>query len=236
MTPYDLWYWTGIPGRGEFVRLPLEAAGIPYYDRAREQGDEALIEHLKGLDGQPAFAVPVLEGKGFQIAQVANILLYLGERHGFAPSDLQGQLWVNQLQLTIADVVTEAHNAHHPISVDLYFEQQREEARRAAEKFREERMPLYLDYFERASESRPGDWLAGEAWSYADTSLFQLLGGLYYAFPQRMATLAGDYPGIAAIADRVADLPKLKEYLASDRRVPFNQSGLFRHYPELDAP
>lgn len=236
MITYDLWYWTGIPGRGEFVRLPMEAAGIAYYDCAREEGDEALVRYLEKMPDHPAFAVPLLEGDGLKIAQVANILLYLGEKHGFAPKDIEGRLWVNQLQLTIADMVAEAHDTHHPIAAGLYYEDQDHEAQRAAREFREERMPKFLDYFERAAESTGGDWLAGESWSYADTSLFQLLCGLHYAFPRRMATLAPRYPLIAAIAERVTELPLLKEYLASARRLSFNEQGLFRHYPELDAP
>lgn len=234
MITYDLWYWTGIPGRGEFVRLPLEAAGVAYYDCAREEGDEVLVKHLKSMGDHPAFAVPLLEGDGLKISQVANILLYMGEKHGFAPKDIEGRLWVNQLQLTIADVVTEAHNVHHPVAAGLYYEDQEDEAMRAADIFRNERIPKFLDHFERAAASLPGDWLAGEDWSYADTSLFQMLGGLEYAFPRRMATLAPQYPRIAGIAERVAELPRLKDYLASVRRLSFNENDLFRHYPELD--
>ncbi|MBW8755567.1 MAG: glutathione S-transferase [Sphingomonadales bacterium] len=234
MKPYDLWYWTGIPGRGEFVRLPMEAAHIAYRDRARVEGDEAVVKHLEGMADHPAFAVPLLEGPGVKIAQTANILLYLGEKHALAPQDAAGKLWVHQLQLTIADVVVEAHAVHHPIAADLYYEDQKEAAQRAAKMFREERIPAFLDYFERAAGK--GDWLVGETWTYADTSLFQLLEGLRYAFPRRMEALAKDHPKIAAIARRVAELPRLKDYLASERRLAFNEQGIFRHYPELDGP
>ncbi len=231
--PYDLWYWTGIPGRGEFVRLPLEAAGVPYRDRTREKGHETITKYLEGLNEHPAFAVPLLADGELKIAQTANILLYLGEKHGFAPPDVAGRLWVNQLQLTIADVVVEAHNAHHPIAGSLYYEDQKDEAQRAAKVFREERIPAFLDYFERAIDGR--DWLAGDAWSYADTSLFQLIEGLRYAFPQRMQSFAGHHPRLEAIVARVPELPRLKVYLASDRHLSFNEQGLFRHYPELDS-
>jgi glutathione S-transferase len=231
--PYDLWYWTGIPGRGEFVRLPLEAAGIPYRDRAREEGDDAVAKHLGGMKDHPAFAVPLLEGDGLKIAQTANILLYLGEKHGLAPRDTAGRLWVHQLQLTVADVVAEAHNVHHPIGASLYYEDQKDAAKQAAKVFREERIPAFLDYFERSAGK--GDWLAGDQWSYADTSLFQLVEGLRYAFPKRMNALAKDYPSVAAIVGRVPELPRLTDYLASARRLSFNEQGIFRHYPELDS-
>ena len=47
--PYELYYWPGIQGRGEFVRLALEAAGAPYVDVARERGAG---RGVKGDDGE----------------------------------------------------------------------------------------------------------------------------------------------------------------------------------------
>ncbi|MBV1688093.1 glutathione S-transferase [Novosphingobium sp. G106] len=211
----------------------MEAADIPYRDRAREEGNNALSRHLEGMK-QPAFAVPLLEGHGVTVAQTANILLYLGEKHALAPQSLSGRLWVHQLQLTIADVVTEAHNVHHPIGASLYYEDQKDVAKQAAKGFREERIPAFLDYFERSAGN--SGWLVGDAWTYADTSLFQLVEGLRYAFPERMKALAKDYPKVAALAERVAEMPQLTDYLASERRLAFNEQGIFRHYPELDGP
>lgn len=233
MKPYDLWYWSGIPGRGEFVRLAMEAAHIDYRDRARVEGDDAVSAHLEGMKSHPAFAVPLLEGHGMTIAQTANILLYLGEKYALAPQDTAARLWVHQLQLTIADAVAEAHNVHHPIGASLYYEDQKDAAKRTAGVFRQERIPAFLDYFERSAGT--GGWLVDEAWTYADTSLFQLVEGLRYAFPERMRALAAGYPKITAIVERVAGLPQLKEYLASERRLSFNEQGIFRHYPELDS-
>lgn len=234
MKPYDLWYWTGIPGRGEFVRLAMEAADIAYRDRAREEGDEAVGKHLEGMKQHPAFAVPLLEGYGVTVAQTANILLYLGEKYALAPQSLSGRLWVHQLQLTIADVVAEAHNVHHPVGASLYYEDQRDAAKQAAKLFREERIPAFLDYFERSASG--GGWMVDQAWTYIDTSLFQLVEGLRYAFPKRMKALVKDYPKVAAITKRVAEMPQLTDYLASERRLSFNEQGIFRHYPELDGP
>ena len=230
---YDLWYWPDIPGRGEFVRLALEAGGIPYRDRAREEGAEALMKDMGGAGDTPPFAPPYLVADGLRIAQTASILLYLGEKHGLAPDDLAGRLWVNQLQLTIADIVNEAHDVHHPVSNALYYDDQENEAQRAAESFRTERIPKYLGYFERALAER-GDWLAGVRWTYADLSLFQLIEGLRFAFPLRTANVIRGCPRVAALHEAVATLPELRAYLASERRVPFGD-GIFRHYPELDA-
>lgn len=232
---YDLWYWPDIPGRGEFVRLALEAGGIAYRDRAREDGAEALVERLEAMQGRVPFAAPWIELGGLVIAQTPNILLYLGERHDLAPSAMKDRLWLNQLQLTIADLVAEAHNTHHPIAAGAYYDEQRVEAARAAAAFRQERMPKFLAHFEAMVACNPGDWLIDHRWTYGDTSLFQLVEGLRYAFPQRLAALAPTIPTLAHLRDLVADLPGLSEYLASDRRLAFNEDGIFRHYPELDA-
>jgi len=232
---YDLWYWTGIPGRGEFVRLALEAAGLPYRDRAREKdGEDAMLRDMRAHPQVPPFAPPYLVAGDLVIAQTANILLYLGERHGLAPNDVAGRLWVNQLQLTIADMVTEAHDTHHPVASALYYEDQQEEAQRRADDFRNARMPKFLGYFDAILATR-GEWLAGgQRWTYADLSLFGLVDGLLYAFPKRMATLARQYPHVFALHERVAALSELQDYLKSDRRVAYGD-GIFRYYHELDA-
>lgn len=235
MMSYDLWYWPSVPGRGEFVRLALEAKRIPYRDRAREEGGlAALTARLAEPAGTPPFAPPWLEADGMTIAQTAAILLFLGDRHGLAPADAAGRLWVHQLQLTIADMVGEAHDVHHPVDHYAYYEDQQPEAARAAAAFRDQRMPKFLHYFERVLAAADGPWLAGGQWSYADLSLFQLVAGLRFAFPKRMAAVARDCPKLLDLHERVAMLPALRDYLASERRLPFS-NGIFRHYPELDA-
>jgi len=233
---YDFWYWPTIPGRGEFVRLTLEACGIPYRDRARSDGEEALIADLARHDAGPAFAPPYLATNGATIAQTATILFYLVERHECGPPGMKARYWLSQLQLTIMDMVAEAHDVHHPVAASLYYEEQKAEALRAAATFRDERIPKFLAYFERALAAEPGEWLADSRWSYADLSLFHLISGLHYAFPLRMETVAGKYPRLAALHDRVAALPELQDYLSSNLRLPFSNQDIFRHYPELDAP
>lgn len=232
MTPYELWYWPGIPGRGEFVRLALEAGGIPYRDRARKKGvgEEGLMADMAARTPEP-FAPPYLVAGELVIAQTANILAFLGEAHSLAPGDRAGRLAVHQYQLTIADMVAEAHDTHHPVAVDAYYEDQKPEAARRAESFRDARIPKFLGWFERALRGR--DWLVGDRWTHADLSLFQLVEGLDFAFPRRMAAIAGDTPRVRALHGRVKALPALADYLASDRRLPFGD-GIFRHYPELD--
>jgi len=231
---YELWYWDGIPGRGEFVRLALEAGAIAYRDCAREDGEDALARHMRAQRDFPPFAPPYLVAGDMVIAQTANILLFVGARHGLMPEDVRGRVWVNQLQLTIADAVAEAHDVHHPVDAGLYYEEQRDEALRRAAAFRGRRIPKFLGYFERALDAH-GDWLAGGGrWSYADLSLFQLVDGLRHAFPRRMAALAGEYRRVSDLHRRVAALPELQDYLGSKRRLPYGD-GIFRHYPELDA-
>jgi glutathione S-transferase len=231
---YELWYWTGIPGRGEFVRLALEAGKIPYRDCAREKGDDAMMKHMRTPRPYIPFAPPYLVADDLVIAQTANILLFLGQRHGLAPRDPKRRLWINQLQLTIADMVVEAHDVHHPIASSMYYEDQKEESLRRAATFREERIPKFLTYFERVLEQQ-GKWVGGgKNWTYGDLSLYQLVDGLLYAFPQRMTTIARDHGRVFDLHARVASLPALQDYFGSDRRLPYGD-GIFRHYPELDA-
>ncbi|WP_404336976.1 glutathione S-transferase [Sphingomonas sp. MMS12-HWE2-04] len=232
MSAYKLWYWAEIQGRGEFVRLAMEAGGIAYVDVARERGSDALIADMQARTDRPPFAPPYLDTGSQVIAQVANILLYLGDKHGIAPSDEPTRRWLHEVQLTIADFVAEVHQVHHPVGVALYYEDQKSEAARFAQEFRNARMPKFLGWFER---SVAGDWLTGDQWSYGDTSLFQLIEGLHYMFPRRMKAIEGDYPRLLAIRGRVAQLPGIQDYCASDRRIGFNTNGIFRHYPELDA-
>ena len=232
---YDLWYWPGIQGRGEFVRLVLEGAGIPYRDRAREDGAEALINDMHRRGGFAPFAPPYLVDGDFAIAQVAHILAWLTDRHGLGSGALDTDLQLIQLQLTVTDLVAEAHNVHHPVGADKYYHEQKDEALIAAASFRNARLPKYLGYFEGALGVNEGPFVLGETWSHVDTSLFQLVEGLRYAFPRRMAALEADHPRLRAVHDAVAGIDRIAAYLASDRRLAFNEDGIFRHYPELDA-
>jgi glutathione S-transferase len=237
---YELHYWPSIQGRGEFVRLALEEAGADYVDVARLPASEGggpqnLARQMRELTPAP-FAPPILVAGDLVVSQTANILLFLGERHDLAPHDEAGRLWVNQLQLTIVDLVKESHDSHHPISGNLYYEDQKDAAKATAEAFRRERMPKYLGYFERIlGGGAAGGWLAGAALSYADLSLFQVVRGLQYAFPLAMAALAPKLEATQALADRIARRPRIAAYLASERRIAFNQEGIFRRYPELDV-
>jgi glutathione S-transferase len=237
---YEIYYWPMIPGRGEFVRLVLEEAGVPYRDVARLPekeggGMEALMPFIRGeRPGQPVYAPPILVHGDFVLAQTAAICAYLGERHGLAPDGPQERMQTLQLQLTIADVVDETHNTHHPVSAALYYEDQKEAAREAAKQFLAQRLPRFLPYFERVLERNGGQWLIGDGPSYADLSLFQLLEGLAYAFPRAFAKVTESTPLLLALRQRVASRPRIAAYLASDRRLAFNEDGIFRRYPELD--
>jgi glutathione S-transferase len=240
---YELYYWPSIQGRGEFVRLALEYAGTDYVDVARlpargGKGVPALTRFLESRSvTRPPFAPPFLKAGKQVIAQTANILLFLGPRLGLAPAGETGRLWAHQLQLTIADWLVEVHEAHHPIGAGLYYEEQKREARRRAADFRSERLPGFLDYFEHVIERNPArsGWLAGKAISYVDLSMFQMIAGLRYGFPRAMARLERKHARLVALHDRVSSRPRIAAYLASKRRLPFNQQGIFRRYPELDA-
>ncbi|MGD0190912.1 MAG: glutathione S-transferase [Rhizomicrobium sp.] len=232
---YELYYWGGIQGRGEFVRLALEEAGVPYTDVARRD-EAAMLRLLKEKDLKtPSFAPPFLRAGKLLIGQTATILLYLGDHHGLAPRSEAGRLWAHQLQLTVADLVAEVHDTHHPISGGLYYEDQKPEAAKRSKAFREERLPKYFTYFGSVLAHRATGWLTGARVSYADLSLFQVVAGLRYAFPGAMRRLEPRYSELTTLHDRVAARPRVASYLKSPRRLPFSTEGIFRHYPELDV-
>jgi glutathione S-transferase len=236
---YELYYWGEIQGRGEYVRLALEAAGADYVDVARKPGGQAKMMKLMERGTTPSFAPPYLKAGKLLIGQTANILLYLGDKHGLAPKTEAGRLWTHQLQLTISDFVVEIHDVHHPIGSGLYYEDQKPEAKRRAADFLENRVPKYLGYVERvlkANKPGKGKRLVGARPTYADLSLFQIVAGMRYAFPKAMAKLEKKAPRVVGVHDAVAALPRIRAYLDSERRIPFNQMGIFRHYPELDTP
>lgn len=240
---YELYYWPEIQGRGEFVRLALEDAGADYLDVARLPnrdggGMSEMMRFLQDRSAQrPPFAPPFLKAGKLVIAQTANILLFLGPRLGLAPKNEMTRLWAHQLQLTIADWAVEVHDTHHPISGGLYYEEQKREAKRRAADFRNERLPKFLDYFEQVLKRNPkgADYLAGRAVSYVDLSMFQMIAGLRYAFPRAMARLEPKHARLVALHDRVCARRRIATYLSSERRPPFNQQDIFRHYPELDG-
>ena len=239
---YELYYWPGIQGRGEFVRLALEEAGANYIDVAHDPKgeDDALAVLMAAMEARgiahPPFAPPFLKDGDVIIGQTAAILLYLGDRHALAPKDPVKRLWVHQIQLTIADLVAEAHDSHHPLSAELYYEEQKPEALRRAKHFREERIPKFLRWFESILARNPENdtHLVGKTVTYADLSLFQVVEGLLYAFPRRTKAVLVEVPRVGVLHQSVAERPRIRAYLNS-RRLPFNEQGIFRHYPELDG-
>jgi glutathione S-transferase len=232
---YELYYWPNIQGRGEYVRLALEEAGGDYVDVARsDRGLAAMMRMMQTRGGTPPFAPPFLKTGKLVIGQTANILLYLGSQHGLAPKTEAGRLWVHQLQLTIADLVLEIHDTHHPLGPSLYYEDQRRQAKQRSDEFWKERVPKYLGYFEGILKGSGGAWLTGRRLTYVDLSLFQIVEGLRYAFPKRMKSFERKIPGLVGLHDRVAVRPRIKAYLESHWRIPFNEDGIFRRYKELD--
>lgn len=237
--PYELYYWDGIQGRGEFVRLALEEAGAKYIDKCRSStGTQAMMEFLKGSHGhdQMPFAPPFLKDGELVVSHVANILLYLGPKLGLVPDDEKSRLTANGLQLTVADFVAEVHDTHHPISSGDYYEDQKKEAKARSAAFIRDRIPKFLAYFERmlAADPAPNGFIVGNGLTYVDLSLFQVMEGLHYAFPNAMRVAEKDYPRLSALRESVAKRPGIAAYLKSERRLPFSESGIFRHYPELD--
>jgi glutathione S-transferase len=141
---------------------------------------------------------------------------------------------VHQLQLTIADLVVEIHDTHHPLGPSLYYEDQKAPAKKRTDEFWNERVPKYLGYFEQLLKDNGGGYVTGRRLTYVDLSMFQLVEGLRYAFPKRMTTFERKIPALVDLHDRVAARPNIRAYLASDRRIAFNEDGIFRRYRALD--
>jgi glutathione S-transferase len=233
---YELYYWPEIQGRGEYVRLALEEAGAAYVDVARgPRGSSAIMKMMDAHQATPPFAPPILKAGKLVIGHTANILLYLGARHGLAPKTEAGRLSVHQLQLTVTDLVVEIHDTHHPLGPSMYYEDQKAPAKKRTAEFWDERVPKYLGYFERLLAGHGGTYVTGRRLTYVDLSLFQIVAGLRYAFPKRMKAFEADIPSLVGLHDRVAARPNIKAYLASERRIAFNEQGIFRRYKELDS-
>ena len=234
---YELYYWPTVQGRGEFVRLALEEAGADYVDVAR-RGKSGMAAMTRLLEQQrakrPPFAPPFLKAGKLVIAQTANILFYLGPRLGLSPRDEAGRLWAHQLQLTISDLVEEIHDTHHPVTSWLYYEEQMPAAKRRTADFWKYRVPKFLGYFERVLARSGGPYVLGRRPSYVDLSLFQIVEGLRYGFPKRMKRFERRVPRLVALHGRVAARRRIAAYLASKRRIPFSQWGIYRYFKELD--
>ncbi|TAV64307.1 glutathione S-transferase [Rhizobium leguminosarum] len=239
---YELYYWDGIQGRGEFVRLALEEAGADYIDITRQsgrgRGTGAMFEIMES-ENEPhiPFAPPFLKDGDLIIPHVANILFYLGPKLGLAPENEGLRYVVNGLQLTVTDFVAEVHDTHHPIDMSLYYEDQKQEAKARSAAFIRDRIPKFLGYFERVLQQNPKgpDHIVGDALTYVDLSLFQVIEGLTYAFPKAMANRKAEYPALLALHDAVAKRPNIARYLKSSRRLGFSEEGIFRHYTALDS-
>lgn len=182
---YELIYWPGLPGRGEYIRLVFEEAGVPYTDKAVTSPDAAVKDVLNRIGDNlgseinpPFFAPPILRHGDFYISQTPNILQYIAPRHGLGPADGPGFYHVNGLALTILDGLSnEAHDTHHPISVMLYYEDQKEESKRRAKEYTKDRLPKFLGHLEKVLEGKKsgaGPWLYGGELTYADLVLFQV--------------------------------------------------------------
>ncbi|MEM7676232.1 MAG: glutathione S-transferase [Myxococcota bacterium] len=236
---YELYYWPTLPGRGEFVRLVLEDAAVPYVDKARQvdldDGFAMITDYLEGTaPGHPMFAPPVLKVKDLLLSQTPVICRFLGRRHGLAPLEEAEDLHAQMLSITLVDFVSEIHNTHHPLGPSVYYEDQKDVALRAVRGFLKVRLPRFLEYFERALDHNGGDVLVGDAVSYVDLTMFQVLTGLAHAFPRGFAAAIKHAPGLARLEHKIAGRRPLADYLASDRRQAFNADGVFRYYPELD--
>lgn len=232
---YELYYWPMLPGRGEIIRMLLEDAGVPYRDVAREDGVKAVVEARRGaLGGARPFAPPILRHGDLVLSQSTVIARYVAEAHGLAPQSAEGRLLAEQHFLGWADLVGEVHDTHHPISVGLHYEDQADAAKERARHFLAERLGKWLQHFEHVVTDGGGVHVPAEV-GYPDFMARFVLRGIEYAFPKAFAAHRTAIPGLMALVERIETRPGLAAYLASPRALAFNQDGIFRHYPELEA-
>ncbi|HEY1553472.1 MAG TPA: glutathione S-transferase [Kofleriaceae bacterium] len=232
---YELFYWP-IQGRGEFARLVLEDAGADYDDVARTPAGMARMQQILA-DGGPEllpFAPPFLRAGRIWLAQSAHIASFLGERLGLAPASEAGREVARTIMLTIADLIAEVHDTHHPLAVDQVYEDQRAAAAQRAKSFRAKRLPKFVRYLEHNLERADSGVLVGTKVTYVDLAAFQIVEGLRYAFPRAFGKLHRKAARLGALHERIAKRPRIAAYLASPRRLPFSVHGIFRRYPELD--
>ncbi|EME87271.1 uncharacterized protein MYCFIDRAFT_209463 [Pseudocercospora fijiensis CIRAD86] len=249
---YELLYHPGIPGRGEFIRLAFEAAGVPYTDIANEDHKNGYAEvqqvcmndGIESSDGNPpVFSPPALRvrdgEKALVISQTPNILIYLGEKLGLVPAGDE-KFYVQQLALTALDLNNEIHDTHHPIAASKYYEDQKDAALEKAKDLRATRIPKFFKYFERQlkwnSSAGQHKYLVGDRLTYADLTVWQILDGAKYAFPKELEVRRKEFPELlGTFYESVKEEEGIKEYLASERRLKYSM-GVFRYYPELDRP
>lgn len=177
------------------------------------------------------------DGAPLVIYQTPAILSYLGDKLGLAGEDEAEKVTILSHTLTALDLNNEAHDTHHPIASSKYYEDQKDEALKKATDFRENRIPKFFGFFERvlkANEAGEGKFLVGGKLSFADTTLWHVLSGLEFAFPNEINATKKDYPLLfGSFYENVVQTKGIKDYLESKRRLPFSM-GIFRHYPELD--
>ena len=193
--------------------------------------------HGEGTSHIP-FAPPFLRDGGVIVSHAAAILLYPGRADRTRANRRRTGAYGRTRYRAITDIVAEVYNSHHPIDADKWFHEQKDAAIARAAVFRRDRMPKYsFGWFERLLAANPAgvDHLVGGFVTYADLSLFQLVEGLRFAFPLASERTLARLPRVTALHKAMAERPRLKAYLASERRVPFKETGIFRRYPELDG-
>jgi glutathione S-transferase len=248
MAEYELIYWPSLPGRGEFVRLVLEAGGASYSDIAAKsipdsaQAVLGLIaeSNIGDATNPPIFAPPFLRHGDLSMNQTMNILRYLAPKFGLEGDGSEAtKVHLASIAATIFDgLCNEAHETHHPIASSAYYEDQKPEAAKRAKNYIEERLPKFLTYVTRvlkAKTSGGGPWLYGGTFTYADIVLFQCIDGNLFAFPKTMAKLRADskYDGVFKLYEAVKEVPKIAAYLSGKRPYQYGE-GIWRHYPELE--
>ena len=109
---YELYYWPGLAGRAEFIRLIFAEVNQTYKD----VDDIAELEKISlstQSEGFPNFAPPVLKNGDFTLAQTPVICRYLGAKFGLMPEKETDRWIADQLNATVHDFIAEGCLVFH---------------------------------------------------------------------------------------------------------------------------
>lgn len=220
---WKLYYWDMCPGRGEYVRIVFEEAGVQFL----EDRDNILEKVIKGgMEGFPAFAPPVITRGDFKLSQTPVICEYLGKHFNLYPASDTDVWHARQINLTIHDFQADGRNVFHAKQFTASYFGQEAETQGHIDWFRKERLPRWLLYFEKLLQANDNgrSFVIGDKLTYVDLGLLQVLRNAANQFSDEWIKM--DIPLIKAFKQRMEARPNLAAYFKSDRCQPFEGNSM----------
>lgn len=227
---FKLFYWPGMLGRGEFMRLLFHETQTPYEEVFKDKSFEEAKQMGYGR-GKKHFAFPVIEHGDIVLSQTPVICRYLGKKldHGrLYPKTEKDRLQAEVLMAGVVDVVEEGCRAWHPIDYNATYDSQKEQAKPFIEYYKKKRLPRWLDFFEttlKDNYSENGELVfVGKQISWVDLCIFHFVDGNMLECPE----LFNDKQNIhlKKFHQAIRDRPNIKTWYYSDAR-PKNTQTIF---------